>query len=395
MNRGGRVAPVDRVAMEAKRQRRGMPSLIAGTILLGLTVVVMSGNIRSGDRAIADFMAWTAAIRGGTLGPHLIEVAMGLAGLTLTLTLATVFTGSRGSDSVADKAEALNFGTLTFIVGCVAATICWSLTLISIDRDSVGWWTTSLIGAIALFCGVLAGLFNPARSRGAANLASARARKARITDVRRVRWADHRCVVSTHPVRLREVIRAQPFGWCFTMAAVLLAVTSVLRNAPDEQVLLRSELAALLTFFAVSGVTLMAVRSFSVGRDLRDGWWPISCLGLGFLLLLIPIPMCFAANRSFTGRADLLYVFSVAGPFVGWLITRNLDWYRDYVVAKLIERELMENRAIESQVQALSALRMRARSSRRRSPSRRAGFSRSWSPRRSRVTPTGSAGSPG
>ena len=146
-------------------------------------------------------------------------------------------------------------------------------------------------------------------------------------------------------MRLREVIRAQPFGWCFTMAAVLLAVTSVLRNAPDEQVLLRSELAALLTFFAVSGVTLMAVRSFSVGRDLRDGWWPISCLGLGFLLLLIPIPMCFAANRSFTGRADLLYVFSVAGPFVGWLITRNLDWYRDYVVAKLIERELMENRA--------------------------------------------------
>lgn len=90
------------VLAEARRQRRGVLMVILVSMIVGFVLVVVAGQVMA-DGGDGDPLAWAATIRRSLYAQHLLEAALGLAGLTLALTLATVFVGSNSVASVSDQ----------------------------------------------------------------------------------------------------------------------------------------------------------------------------------------------------------------------------------------------------------------------------------------------------
>lgn len=296
---------------------------------------------------MVDLWAWTAIIRAGGLGSRLIETALALLGLLLPLVLATVFSRSSESSSVGDRAMTQNLAGLTFFAGFAFSSVCWALALISLQSDPGSWPVTFLVGMIATLCGALSGLFDPARFRANSGLASATARKRRITAVRRKFLHDSRRITSSESSRLRDYLQGPPWQWCCVVGLVLFVCTALVRNSPVAEFSLLRELAWFAIFATLAWVGAATCQVITVGIWLGEYKSALASAYLAiFTWLLIPLLARLSLMDSFEGRRDLLYVVCLVGPLAAWMITHRLSWPRTYLARKLVEREKDENRAI-------------------------------------------------
>ncbi len=341
------------VAQEARRQAKGIWVMLIASAALGIGLDFVAFSIFTFQDESADFLSWGASISDGFVGLHLVELTLGLTGLTLTLMVATVFTRSRAGDSISDLAVGQNSGDLTFAVGLFTAVLCWSLAPFVGGRDPGAWWVALFLVGLALMNSALAGLFDPSRYRGPTNLADAYARRERLIAARR-RLGDHAEIRDSHPLTFLEVLRDIPVGWCTAVTAVLMVVTFSLRHAPDERVTFSIEAVAALTFWLCSCFTAAGCRLLVTARLVRDRSFVLNAAPIaGSLVIALPISIGY--SREFAGRGDLLFVICTLGPIVAWLISRDLPLTRAYVIRKLVERERLENGGIADQRKALAA----------------------------------------
>lgn len=142
------------VAQEARRQAKGIWVMLIASAALGIGLDFVAFSIFTFQDESADFLSWGASISDGFVGLHLVELTLGLTGLTLTLMVATVFTRSRAGDSISDLAVGQNYGDLTFAVGLFTAALCWSLAPFVGGRDPGAWcdipvgWCTAVTAVL-------------------------------------------------------------------------------------------------------------------------------------------------------------------------------------------------------------------------------------------------------
>lgn len=312
-------------------------------------------TIRS-PRSDEDFLAWLPTVGSEQLTTYGFQAALALTGLTLTLTLATVFTHSAGhAASISDQAATHNDGTVTSVIGFVSACLCWALTPLVGAGRAAGAWLTCLMAFLAIVCSVLTGLMDPSRFRGMANLANAEARRRRLVAAR-ARLGDRREVRDARSQTPRESLRDVPFGWCTVVALTLSAVTVFVRNAHGGSVGIRDEITDFAFFWICAWFTATACRAGHVARSVRNslaGAEYIPLLGTAFFALLLGL----GYSRAFPGRGALVFAFATLGPLLAWWISRGLTVRRDYVIRKLIALEMLENQGIEDQQRAMEALR--------------------------------------
>lgn len=341
---------VDPVAVEAKRQRAGMAGTVIVTMILGVSLVLVSGRQWQAGRGDVDLWAWTAALRAGDMGNRLVETALSLLGILLALMLATLFSRGGEGSSIGYQAMTRNFATLTFWTALGFSSLCWGLTLISTQPDPGTWAATFVIAVVAIVCCAASGLFDPTRYRAHTNLAGAAARKRRVAAVRRKLLLNTSTATSTQPRRVRDRFCTPPWKWCGAVGLVLCTCTTFVRTDPIRSLSLSDAplwFFWFLTFAACAWAAATTAQAITIGVWLREYLMAAASACSAILLwLLVPLPACLALNAHFDGQADLLYIMCVAGPAIAWLITRKLRWPRDYLLRKLIAREQDENRAL-------------------------------------------------